>query len=186
MDARLTEPAVTAASDLARALASEVAEFGVPHVQAGPPAPEQPLEPADALLAEYDRRITDSDLRIATRSRFVSAHYADAVEAGVKALNELVRFRTGSTLDGDTLMTTTFSVNAPKLRLNRLRSDSDKSEQRGHMMLCQGVVAAWRNPRAHNSQFDDQPDAALMMLETLQHLMDVTKRATRTRARKKA
>lgn len=184
MDARPTESAVTA-SELARALASEVAEFRTPQATAGRAAAEKPLHPTDALLAEYDRRITDPDLRTATRSRFVSAHYADAVEAGVKALNELVRSRSGSTLDGDALMTTAFSAKAPKLRLNRLRSDSDKSEQRGHMMLCQGVVAAWRNPRAHNSQFDDQPDAALMMLETLQHLMYVTRGATRTRPRLK-
>ena len=186
MDVRPTNPAVTAASRLARALTSEIAEFGVPQAQAAPPESEQPLKPADALLAEYDRRITDEALRTATRSRFVSTHCADAVEAGVKALNELVRSRTGSILDGDELMTYTFSVKNPKLRVNRLRSDSDKSEQRGHMMLCQGVVAAWRNPRAHSSQFDDGPDTALMMLETLQHLMDVTRKATRTRPRKKA
>lgn len=185
MGVRPTDPAVTAASHLARALASEVAEFGVPQVQSAQAEAERPLEPADALLADYDRRITDDDIRTATRSRFVSTHYADAVEAGVKALNELVRSRTGSILDGDDLMTHTFSVKNPKLRVNRLRSDSDTSEQRGHMMLCQGVVAAWRNPRAHSSQFDDQPATALMMLETLQHLMDVTRKATRTRPRKK-
>jgi uncharacterized protein (TIGR02391 family) len=179
-----TDPAVTAASSLARALASEVAEFSAPRTNATEHEPE-PLPPSDPLLGEYDRRITDQDLRAATRSRFVSNHYADAVEAGVKALNECVRSRTGSTLDGDDLMTHTFSVKNPKLRLNRLRSDSDASEQRGHMMLCQGVVAAWRNPRAHSSQFDDQPDTALMMLETVQHLMDVTRKATRTRGKPK-
>lgn len=179
------DPAVTAASLVARALASEIAEFSVPRVQAGAPVPKPPLEPAAQLLAEYDRRITEDGLRTATRSRFVSTHYADAVEAGVKALNELVRSRTGSILDGDELMTSTFSVKKPKLRVNRLRSDSDMSEQRGQMMLCQGVVAAWRNPRAHSSQFDDLPGTALMMLETLQHLMDVTRKATRTRAPRK-
>jgi uncharacterized protein (TIGR02391 family) len=185
MGARPTDTAVTAASDLARALAGEVVAFASPRSQAAPPVLEHPTEASDALMAEYDRRIAHSGLRAATRSRFVSNHYADAVEAGVKALNELVRSRTGSTQDGDALMTAAFSANAPKLRLNRLRSDSDRSEQRGHMMLCQGVVAAWRNPRAHNSQIDDQPDTALMMLETLQNLMDVTGRATRTRQRKK-
>lgn len=185
MGVRPTDPVITTASQLARALASEVAEFGVPRVQPGSTKAEQPLEPADALLAEYDRRITADDLRAATRSRYVSTHYADAVEAGVKALNELVRSRTGSILDGDELMTSTFSVKKPKLRVNRLRSDSDMSEQRGHMMLCQGVVAAWRNPRAHSSQFDDQPETTLMMLETLQHLMDVTRNATRTRPQRK-
>jgi uncharacterized protein (TIGR02391 family) len=184
MGARPIDPAITAASQVARALASEVAEFSVRGAAAQAVEPQPPLEPQNVLLAEYDHRITDEGLRVATRSRFVSTHYADAVEAGVKALNELVRARTGSTKDGDELMTTTFSANKPRLRLNRLRSDSDRSEQRGHMMLCQGVVAAWRNPRAHSSRFDDEPETALMMLETLQHLMAVTRKATRTRTKK--
>ena len=135
-------------------------------------------------MAEYDRRIIDQDLRAATRSRFVSKHYADAVESGVKALNECVRAKSGSTLDGDSLMTNVFSVQTPVLRLNRLRSDSDKSEQRGHMMMCQAVVAAWRNPRAHSSQVEDSPDKAIMMLEQLQHLMEITRSAVRTRRKK--
>jgi hypothetical protein len=50
--------------------------------------------------------------------------------------------------------------------------------------MCQGVVAAWRNPRAHSSQFVDTPMNALMMLEHVQHLMGVTKSATRTRRRR--
>jgi uncharacterized protein (TIGR02391 family) len=177
--------AASATAALARQLASEVAEFAQRRIEPTTEHVPEPLAPAEEPLGEYDRRIMDDDLRTATRSRFVSRHYADAVEAGVKALNECVRARTGSGLDGDGLMTWAFSVNDPKLRVPaRMRSDSDRSEQRGHMMMCQGVVAAWRNPRAHSSNIDDQPDRALMMLETVQHLIAVTKAATRTRAKK--
>lgn len=135
------------------------------------------------MLVAYDSRIQDPDLRAATRSRFVSTHYADAVEAGVKALNECVRARTKLTDDGDSLMTKAFSQKNPLLRINRGRSESDLSAQRGHMQLCQGVVAAWRNPRAHEI-LDDLPGRALMMLESLDDLIRVTKAATRTRRRK--
>lgn len=141
------------------------------------------LQPADELLAEYDRRILDSDLRLATRTRFVSKHYADAVEAGVKALNECVRSRTGHTEDGDPLMTAVFSPYSPLLRVNKGKTKADEGEQRGHMFLCQGVVGAWRNPRAHRL-IADSPDRALMMLETISDLITVTKAATRTRRRK--
>lgn len=167
---------------IARRLAGDLAEFSQPHDQATKPSPEV-LPPTDDLLAEYDRRVADPDLRAATRTRFVSTHYADAVEAGVKALNECVRGRTGRTEDGDPLMTVAFSPNAPLLRVNAGRTKSDESEQRGHMHLCQGVVGAWRNPRAH-SLIDDEPARALMMLETIDALIATTKGATRTRKRK--
>lgn len=138
----------------------------------------------DDYLAEYDRRIHDPDLRVATRSRFVAEHYADAVESGVKALNECVRQRTGKTEDGDELMTLVFSANAPILRINAGTSKSDVSEQRGYMQLCQGVVAAWRNPRAHKL-LSDSPARALMMLEMIEFLITTTKAAKRARKRSK-
>lgn len=135
------------------------------------------------LEAAYDTMILDVDLRAATRSRFVTEHYADAVESGVKALNELVRTRTGRTEDGDELMTLVFSPNNPLLRVTAGKSKSSQSAQRGHMQLCQGVIAAWRNPRAHEN-LDDDPTRVLVMLTTVQELMEVTRQATRTRKRR--
>lgn len=79
-------------------------------------------------------------------------------------------------------MTRAFSSTRPLLRINRGRSKNDESEQRGHMFLCQGVIAAWRNPRAH-ALCDDSPARTLMMLEALNDLIGTTKAATRTRQR---
>ena len=135
------------------------------------------------LAAEFDRRVSDPDLRSATESRFLTGHYADAVESGVKALCECIRSLTGRIEDGDELMTLVFSPNSPLLRINPGRSRNDKSDQRGHMFLCQGVVGAWRNPRAH-ALIDDSPVSALMMFETLNDLIATTKAATRTRKRR--
>ena len=166
---------------VARKLAAELSGFRRPlagrDVAVDSGATDTP-DPA----AEFDRRIGDPDLRSATRTRFLTRHYADAVESGVKVLCECIRSRTGRTEDGDALMTVVFSPNKPLLRVNRGRSQNDLSEQRGHMFLCQGVVGAWRNPRAH-ALIEDSPAQALMMLETLDHLIATTKAATRTRNR---
>jgi uncharacterized protein (TIGR02391 family) len=173
------------AISMGQRIASDLAGFGV----AGDPVPASPAraaeeedrpQPLDELLAEYDHRIRNPELRAATRSRFESRHYADAVEAGVKALNERIRSRTGRTEDGDSLMTLVFSPTKPLLRINKLRSKADESAQRGHMQLCQGVVAAWRNPRAH-ALTDDDPVRCLMMLETIADLIETTNQAVRTR-----
>ena len=124
------EPHHRSAVELGRTLSSELAEYGVrdseqPYVR--PPAPRA-VAVDERPVDEFDRRITEHALRLATHSRFVSAHYADAIEAAVKALNECVRERSGSTADGDSLMTTVFSEKNPKLRVNRMRNDSDRSE----------------------------------------------------------
>lgn len=170
---------------LVRQIQGDLAEYGEPSVanQQATGDDDDALEPGSDLLMEFDRRIVDESLRVAARSRFVSGHYADAVEAGVKALSEVVRTRTGRTEDGDSLMTTVFSPKAPHLRINKGRTKNDESEQRGHMLICQGIVGAWRNPRAH-SLLDDSPKRALMMLETIDDLLATTRAATRTRKRR--
>jgi uncharacterized protein (TIGR02391 family) len=177
-----------AAADTARLVAGELAEYAVRIDSSEPSASDTgvdptPLTPDAALLADFDARVHDADLRAASRSRFISKHYADAVEAGVKALNELIRARSGRSDDGDSLMTNVFSVSTPILKVNKLRSKSDETEQRGHMQLCQGVVAAWRNPRAH-ALLEDSPQRALMMLSLIDDLMTITRSAVRARKRK--
>ena len=169
-------------ASLAQRLAGELSNYRRPAAPSEVASEAGDTDKLD-LAAEFDRRVTDPDLRLATESRFLTGHYADAVESGVKALCECIRARTRRTDDGDSLMTLVFSPNAPLLRINRLRSKSEESEQRGHMLLCQGVFAAWRNPRAH-ALIDDSPARALMMLETLNDLITTTKAATRTRKRR--
>lgn len=169
----------------ANSLAEDLAEFSSSkNTQISPNSLR--LEPKLQVTtkSQFDLRITDDDLIDSSKSRFESGHYADSVEAAIKRLNDIVRDKSGSTLDGDKLMSNVFAPSQPKLRINRLRSDSEVNEQRGHMQLCQGVVAGWRNPRAHSSRVKDEPDKALMMLELIQHLVVVTKGATRTRSRK--
>jgi uncharacterized protein (TIGR02391 family) len=184
----VSEPGSTeTAISLALKISSNLAEYAGTRLHAEAVVPEasngRTLSPDEELLAEYDRRVLDSDLRLATRTRFVSQHYADVVEAAVKALNQCVRTRSGRNEDGDELMTIAFNPKGGLLRINRGRSKSDESAQRGHMLLCQGVVGAWRNPRAH-SLIDDSPGRTLMMLETIGELISVTKAATRIRKRR--
>lgn len=167
--------------DSARRLAEELDAYGRSPSETSEVA--QCLELGIAGTDDFDRRIRDSQLRFATKPRFDAGHYADAVEAAVKVLNDVVRSMSGRSEDGDGLMTVVFSPNSPLLRINQGRSKSDESEQRGHMMLCQGVIGAWRNPRAH-SLVDDSQARSLMMLETIEDLIRVTRSATRTRKRK--
>ena len=82
-------------------------------------------------------------------------HYANSIEDAVKALNNLVRLRTGVEQDGVSLMQHVFSPKSPILQFNALADDSDRNEQLGFMQLFCGAVTGLRNPRAHKIMQDD-------------------------------
>lgn len=92
---------------------------------------------------------------------FRNGHYANAVEDACKALDGLVKTKSGRTdLSGTKLMQAVFSSNNPVLRFNDLKTKTDLDEQQGMMFLYSGAMLALRNPRAHELIQDD-PEKAL-------------------------
>ena len=74
---------------------------------------------------------------------FRDGHYANAIEDACKALDGLVRFRSGRfDLSGTDLMQKVFRPNNPILRFNDLKTESDKSEQQGRMFPFAGAMLA--------------------------------------------
>ena len=138
------------------------------------------------VLERFDEAVTDGSLRSASRKLFSDGHYARAVEEAFKCLNNTVKSKSGlSKLDGDTLMREAFSVNNPKLRLNRMRTTTDQNEQRGYMELFAGAMTAIRNPRAHEHALQDDPPVALELLTVANHLMGKVETSRKARAKKK-
>jgi uncharacterized protein (TIGR02391 family) len=115
----------------------------------------------------------------AASNLYLDGHYANAIEDAVKALNNLVRLRSGKLLDGSDLMKTVFSPKNPILGFNDLADQSDRDEQEGFMMMFAGAVAGLRNPRAHKLIQDD-PERALEFIafvSLLAKLLDGAKKA---------
>lgn len=112
-------------------------------------------------LRAYDGMDLHPEISRAASALYRDGHYANAIEAAVKALNAFVRMRSGrDDLDGTTLMETVFTPKAPLLKFNGLSDQSDRDEQKGFMMMFSGAVAGLRNPRAHKLIKDD-PERAL-------------------------
>lgn len=109
---------------------------------------------------------------------YQDGHYANAVEAAVKALNDLVRLRSGLDVAGTTLMERAFSLNNPILKFNDLSDQSDRDEQKGYMMMFSGAVAGLRNPRAHRFVQDD-PERALEFIAFVSLLAKLLDEATK-------
>ena len=108
----------------------------------------------------YDGLMLHPEIARRPSSLYRDGHYANAVEAAVKALNGLVRLRSDLEFDGSTLMERAFNPKNPAIKFNSLSDQSDQDEQKGYMMLFSGAVAGLRNPRAHGF-INDQPERAL-------------------------
>ena len=100
----------------------------------------------------------------ASESRFKSGHYADAIFSAYKALCNYVKERSGEDIDGQQLMAKVFDEEKPLLKLNPLRSRSDKDEQRGFKLLFMGAMTGIRNPKAHENVFQEDPYRTLEYL----------------------
>jgi len=101
---------------------------------------------------------------------FQGGRYTEAIEAACKALDGLVKLRSGrNDLDGAPLMQQVFSVSNPILAFSKLEDDSDRSEQQGMMNLFAGAMLAFRNPRAHKF-IEDHPEAAVKYIQFISML----------------
>ena len=137
---------------------------------AGITGPLKPLKAYEAL--QLHQVIAD-----AATNLFKDGHYSNAVEDSVKALNSLVRLRSGvDDKDGTQLMEFVFSPKNPILKLNSLTDQSDQDEQKGFMNLFSGAVSGLRNPRAHKIIKDD-PEAALEFIAFISLLAKIVDKA---------
>jgi uncharacterized protein (TIGR02391 family) len=135
-------------------------------------------QPHGRSLRAYEGLTLHPEVARAASDLYRNGHYANAVEASVKALNGLVRLRSRLELDGTPLMETAFSPNHPVIKFNDLTDQSDRDEQKGFMMMFSGAVSGLRNPRAHGFIRDD-PERALEFIafvSLLAKLLDEAKK----------
>ena len=81
--------------------------------------------PTDRAIRAYSNLDLHPEIGRSASALYQDGHYANAIEDAVKALNGLVRMRSGETLDGTALMQRVFLPKNPVLRFNDL-NDQDR------------------------------------------------------------
>lgn len=123
----------------------------------------------------FDEVVTNKALRKKTEKLFKDGHHARSVEEAYKLLDNLVKNKADlakTDLTGSSLMQTVFSPKNPVLRLNEGISASEQNEQLGYMQIFAGCMTGIRNPRAHESDWEDTKQRALQLLALANHLME--------------
>jgi len=124
-----------------------------------------PLQLFDAL--QFHPKIIE-----ASRELFKDGHYRDAIYRAFVEVNNFVKDRAKSQLDGRKLMSTVFSPDNPIIKLNPLATQTDKDEQEGFMFLFMGAMQGIRNPKAHENIIQNNPYIALKLIGFASLLME--------------
>lgn len=124
---------------------------------------------------QYDIIVTNKALRKKTEKLFKDGHHARAVEEAYKLIDNLVKNKAGlqsTDLTGSKLMQNVFSQNKPLLKLNERATSSEQNEQTGYMQILSGCMTGIRNPRAHESDWEDTEQRAIELLTFANHLIE--------------
>ena len=107
---------------------------------------------ARELRADLATRGVHPDVLRFCREELVADDYFHAVLEAVKSIAAKLRARTGLTDDGGALIDRTLAGDLPMLAINPLRTESERSEQKGFANLVRGTFGMFRNTTAHEAR----------------------------------
>ena len=84
------------------------------------------------------------------KTNYENESYSNSILDSIYLLTETIRNKTGLEGDGASLVGEAFGGNKPKIKLNKLQTESEKNIQRGMQELLRGIYTTIRNPRSHD------------------------------------
>lgn len=127
--------------------------------------------PRTTNLKLFNARKLHSAVIFSSKNLFRDGYYSQAIFEACKALGNRVQEASGLGTTGRSLMSTAFSKNNPKIRLNDNKTQSDMDEQEGFMYIFMGVMQGIRNPKGHDILNIKEPHRALDYLSLISLLL---------------
>lgn len=107
---------------------------------------------ADELRTDLTRRGVHPDILSFCRAELVTDNYFHAVLEATKSIANKLRAKSGLTADGAALVDAALGGSMPRVAINDLSTDSQRSEQSGFANLVKGTFGMFRNPTAHEAR----------------------------------
>ena len=123
------------------------------------------------------RNEIDVELWEAIQKNYEAENYTGAILDAIFKLTDTIRNKTGLEGDGASLIGQAFSGDDPRIKLNKLQTDSEKDIQKGIQEILRGIYTGIRNPRSHDAMTDDKvsADAIITFINYLLKLIDQSK-----------
>ena len=104
------------------------------------------------------------DLWEKVKNNYQNESYKNAILDGTNYLGELLRSKSGLETDGTKLVSQALRGENPVLKATKLKTESDKSIQKGLSDICSGIFSLIRNPRSHGESADTKNDAKSVII----------------------
>ena len=117
-----------------------------------------------------------SNLWLAIQSTYESGNYSHAILDAMHHLSNVLREKTGVDGDGASLVGQALGGDAPRLRINKLQTETEKNEQRGVENILRGMYQAVRNPRSHE-QVEDRQSTADAVIYFIDYLLGIIEKS---------
>ncbi len=108
----------------------------------------------------------------AIKSSYGNGNFTGAILDSMHFLSDLLREKAGIEADGAALVGQALGGNSPKVRINRLQSDTDWNIQKGIEQIIRGLYQAVRNPRSHE-KLNDSEEAAQAIIIFVGYLVSI-------------
>ena len=102
------------------------------------------------------------ELWFAISNSYQTGNYTNAVKDAIGFLTEVIRDKSGLTIDGVELVGSALGTGGgkpPRIKINKLQTDTEKNIQTGLQEILKGIYRAIRNPRSHEKIIDTKKDA---------------------------
>lgn len=104
---------------------------------------------ANRLKSKLQERNTHPDIFKYCKAELLADNYFHSVFEAAKSVADKIRNKAGLTEDGSSLVDKAFSVNSPRIKINDLLTETEKSEHKGFANLLKGMFGMFRNTTAH-------------------------------------
>lgn len=104
---------------------------------------------AAELRADLELRRVHADVLLFCKEELLNENYFHAVLEATKSVADKLRASTGLADDGAILVDRALGGDLPMWAINPLKTESDRSEQRGFANLVKGIFGMFRNTTAH-------------------------------------
>lgn len=111
------------------------------------------------------------------KRNYNSENYTSAVLDSIQFIGDLIREKSGLETDGNNLIGQALGGKNPRIKLNKLQTETEQNIQKGIESTLRGIYSAFRNPRSHTKFVDteEDADAIIIFINHLLKLIDKSK-----------